>query len=86
MKNKKRKIKTEHLKRYLSPKEQINQLKYIPRALKLVWEAASGWALSSTILLIIQGLLPAVSIFLTREMVNALVLVIDSNGDLDIFI
>ena len=86
MKNKKRKIKTEHLKRYLSPKEQINQLKYIPRALKLVWEAASGWALSSTILLIIQGLFPAVSIFLTREMVNALVLVIDSNGDLDILI
>jgi ATP-binding cassette, subfamily B, bacterial len=79
--NKKQKIKNERIKRFSSDKIKVDQIKYVPRALKLIWEAASGWSLSSSILLIFQGVLPAISIFLTREMVNSLVLVIDNSGN-----
>lgn len=71
----------ERLQRYLSPKSQMKQARYIPRALHLVWTAAAGWVTASTVLLVIQGLLPVVTVYLTRTMVNALVAVIDSKGD-----
>jgi ATP-binding cassette, subfamily B, bacterial len=82
--NRRKKNAEERLKRYSSDKIQLDQMKYVPRALKLIWDAASGWSLASTFLLTIQGLLPAASIFLTREMVNSLVLVINNNGDLEL--
>ena len=73
----------EKLKRKLSIKEQLYQVKYVPRALKLVWRAAQGWSLLSTVLLTIRGLLPAATVYLTKEMVNAMVGVIDSGGNID---
>ncbi|MCB0192587.1 MAG: ABC transporter ATP-binding protein [Anaerolineae bacterium] len=59
----------------------MKQARYIPRALRLVWTAAAGWATASTVLLVIQGVLPVFTVYLTRDMVNALVAVIDSKGD-----
>lgn len=56
-------------------------MRYVLRALRLVWAAASGWTLASTGLLVVQGLLPVVTVFLTRDLVNALVALIDSRGD-----
>ena len=73
----------ERLRRLLSAKNQLDQLKYVPRALKLVWDAARGWTFISTFLLVIKGVLPGVIIYLTKEMVNSMVNVIDSNGNID---
>jgi ATP-binding cassette subfamily B protein len=43
---------------------------YLPRALKLVWEAARGWTLSWFGLLVVQGLLPTASVYLTKVLVD----------------
>lgn len=65
----------------LAPRSQLGQLRYVPRTLRLVWAAASGWTLASTLLLVIQGFLPIFTVYLTRSVINALVAVIDSQGD-----
>jgi ATP-binding cassette subfamily B protein len=46
---------------------------YLPRALRLVWTAAPGYAGIWTALLIMQGVLPVAVVYLTRSLVNALV-------------
>ncbi|MBD2112407.1 MULTISPECIES: ABC transporter ATP-binding protein [Cyanophyceae] len=46
---------------------------YIPQVLELIWQAAHYWMAGWCILLIIQGLLPAASIFLSRALVDSLV-------------
>lgn len=65
------------------PPLSLNSLRtqagYIPRALRLVWDAVRGWTLASTALLVVQGLLPVLTVYLTREVVNALVVVV-GNG------
>ncbi len=48
-------------------------LAYLPRALRLIWQSAPGLALGWMALLLVQGLLPAVNISLTRLLVNRLV-------------
>jgi ATP-binding cassette, subfamily B, bacterial len=82
----KRRWREEKLKRKLSIRDQLYQVKYVPRALKLVWQAAHGWTLLSTTLLVLRGLLPAAIIYLTKEMVNTMVNVVESNGDIDTLI
>ena len=39
---------------------------YLPRALQLIWEGAGGWTLAWAILLIVQGLLPGATVYLTK--------------------
>ena len=51
----------------------LTQLPYVARTLELVWSAARGWTLAWGGLLILQGLLPVVTVYLTRSLVNALV-------------
>ena len=82
----KRQRREEALKRKLSIRDQLYQVKYVPKALQLVWQAAHGWTLISTILLVIRGLLPAATVYLTKEMVNAMVKVVESNGNIDTLI
>jgi ATP-binding cassette subfamily B protein len=48
------------------------QLPYVPRALRLVWSAAPWWSLAWLLLLLIQGLLPAGLVYLTRILVDQL--------------
>ncbi len=48
-------------------------LAYLPRALSLIWQSAPGLALGWIALLLVQGLLPALNISLTRLLVNRLV-------------
>jgi len=43
----------------------------IPRALELVWEAASPWMLAWGGLLLVQGLLPGASVYLTKWVLDA---------------
>jgi ATP-binding cassette subfamily B protein len=54
------------------------QLRHLPAALRLAWDAAPGWTLAWIVLLLVQGLLPAVLVYLTRAVVNALVAVTDA--------
>ncbi len=65
----------------LSARDRVSQVRLVPRALKLVWDAAPGWTLASLVILVIQGILPVVTVYLTRNVVNALVAIVQSNGD-----
>lgn len=58
----------------------LAQLFYLPRAFRLVWAAARGWTLAWVILLIFQGILPAVTVYLTRLVVNSLVAAIKAGA------
>ena len=62
-------------------RDRIAQFHLVPRALKLVWDAAPGWTAASMVILVIQGLLPVLTVYLTRNVVNALVAVIQNSGD-----
>ncbi len=48
------------------------QLPFVPRALRLVWDAAGWWSTAWLILLVVQGLLPVALVFLTRVVVDRL--------------
>ena len=56
------------------------QLPYLPRAFALVWNASRWWTVAWLLLVIIRGLLPAVSVSLTRSLVDSLVAVIGEAG------
>lgn len=49
------------------------QLPHLTRTLVLVWDAAHRWTLAWFVLLVIQGLLPVVTVYLTRALVDNLV-------------
>ena len=51
----------------------LAQLPYLPRALKLVWEVARPWTIAWIVLLIVQGLLPAGIVYLTKVVVDGVV-------------
>ena len=59
----------------------LSRLPYLARALGLVWAASRGWTVAWLALLVIQGLLPAATVYLTRALVNSLVAVVDSGGN-----
>jgi len=65
-------------------KKSMAQLRYVPRALRLVWDAAPGWTVASLALVIAQGVLPVFTVYLTREVVNALVRVIGGAAAADL--
>src|SRR5271165_1467245 len=50
------------------------QLPLLPRALTLVRKAAKGWFAAWIVLLLLQGLLPVAVVYLSRSVVNGLVL------------
>ncbi len=56
------------------------QLLYLSRSFRLVWNSAPTWTLAWLALLIIQGLLPAASVYLTRALVNSIVAAIESDA------
>ena len=64
-----------------SARHRLSQVRLVPRALRLVWDAAPGWTFVSLLILVVQGLLPVATVYLTRNVVNALVAVVSSNGD-----
>jgi len=59
----------------------LSQLSYLPRALGLVWNAAPRLTLIWGMLLAVQGLLPAATVYLTRALVNSLVAVAGAGVD-----
>ncbi|HEY9644113.1 MAG TPA: hypothetical protein V6C57_26710, partial [Coleofasciculaceae cyanobacterium] len=51
---------------------------HLTQTLSLVWAASRHWTLAWMVLLIVQGLLPTGSVYLTRILVNGLVAVVGS--------
>lgn len=51
----------------------LAQSRYLPRTLALVWSAARGWTAAWSVLLLLQGLLPVATVYVTRLLVNSLV-------------
>ncbi|WP_028320824.1 ABC transporter ATP-binding protein [Desulfatiglans anilini] len=54
----------------------LKQLPYLPRALRLVWAAAGVWAMAWLALILLQGLLPVATVYLTRAVVDGLVAIL----------
>lgn len=65
----------------LRPGSQLSQLRHVPRALGLIWAAAPQWTAATIGLLVIQGVLPIFTVYLTRSVVNSLAALIGSGGD-----
>jgi ATP-binding cassette subfamily B protein len=61
-------------------RKALAQLPYLPRALKLVWEVARPWTTAWIALLIVQGLLPAATVYLTKLVVDGVVVAL-RNGN-----
>ncbi len=51
----------------------VGRLSYLRQTWWLVWAASRGWTLAWAVLLVAQGLLPAVTVYLTRLLVDSLV-------------
>lgn len=68
------KILTTKLRRVLA------QLPYLPRALKLVWEVARPWTVAWLVLLVVQGLLPVATVYLTKLVVDGVVASVRNGG------
>jgi ATP-binding cassette, subfamily B, bacterial len=56
------------------------ELPYLPRTMGLVWSAAGGWTAAWIAVLLIQGVLPVATVYLTRTVVNRLVPALRSGG------
>lgn len=63
------------------PWKHLRQMRYVPRTLGLIWQAAPGKMITTIVLLVIQGILPVVSVYLTRELVDSLVPAIQNVND-----
>ncbi|MBW4641174.1 MAG: ABC transporter ATP-binding protein/permease [Gloeocapsa sp. UFS-A4-WI-NPMV-4B04] len=61
----------------------IAQLSYLPQTFRLVWDAAHNWTLAWVILLVVQGLLPVATVYLTRYLVNSLVAIVGKGKSWD---
>lgn len=48
-------------------------LSYLPQTFSLIWAASGNWTSAWVVLLVIQGVLPAATVYLTRLLVNSLV-------------
>lgn len=60
--------------------EIISSAGLLPRTLRLIWAAARGWTVAWVALLFLQGMLPAVPVYLSRLLVDGLVHAVRSGG------
>lgn len=58
-----------------------SNIPYLYRALFLVWDSARVWTIAWVFLLVCKGILPIITVFLTREIVNSLVMVVKPGAD-----
>lgn len=56
----------------------------VARVLRLVWQAAPSWTAIWLILLVVQGLLPVATVYLTKYLVDSLVALIESGLEPDL--
>jgi ATP-binding cassette subfamily B protein len=62
-------------------KDILAQFSYLQRALRLTWAAAPYWTGAWAVLLVVQGLLPAATVYLTRLLIDGLVTAMENAGD-----
>jgi len=65
-------------------RKALAQLPYLRQTLSLVWTAARGWTVTWGVLLLLQGLLPVATVYVTRWLVNSLVAAIRGGGSWDL--
>jgi ATP-binding cassette subfamily B protein len=53
---------------------------YIPKTVKLVWQATGMWMVGWLALLLVQGVLPVAVVYMTRQVVDSLVGVVKNSG------
>src|SRR5258708_35313357 len=58
----------------------VRHFREVPRALRLVWDAAPRWSLAAAFAIAAQGLLPVASVFLARGLVNQTVTALRTGG------
>jgi ATP-binding cassette subfamily B protein len=68
----------------LSVRETALRLSHLPRSFGLVWSAARYWHLAWVGLLVLQGMLPVASVYLTRLLVDALVVSIRAGASWEV--
>lgn len=56
------------------------QLRYLRQALALVWSGARCWTLAWATVLLVEGLLPVATVYLTRSLVESLVAALGAGG------
>ena len=61
-------------------RKALAQLPYLPRALGLVWQVARPWTVAWIVVLALQGLLPAATVYLTKLIVDGLVSTLKGGG------
>lgn len=59
----------------------LKQLRYVPRAFSLIWAASKGWTTAWLVLLVIQSIIPVLSVVLTRNFVDSIVGVVQTQWD-----
>jgi ATP-binding cassette subfamily B protein len=57
-----------------------SQAPYIPKTVRLVWQATGKWMVAWLALLLVQGVLPVGIVYMTRHVVDSLVEVVKSSG------
>ncbi len=69
---------------YLWPKlrRSASQIHRLPQALALIWQAARGWTIAWTALLVAQGLIPVATVYLARPLVDSVLAAIRTHGNL----
>ena len=61
-------------------RKALGQLPHLPRALSLVWQVGRPWTIAWIVLLIVQGLLPVAFVYLTKLVVDALIIALRIGG------
>ena len=61
-------------------RKALAQLPQLPRALGLVWQVARPWTIAWFVLLVVQGLLPAATVYLTKLVVDGVVIALKNGG------
>lgn len=74
-------IQEKRISQLLTPREQLKQLRYVPRALGLVWSAAPVPATALVVLIFIMGILPGAMVYQTRSLVDGFVSVMASTRE-----
>jgi ATP-binding cassette subfamily B protein len=60
--------------------QAVGQLSYLPRTFRLIWSAARGWSVGWAVLLVVQGIVPVALVYLTKLLVDSMVVAIGSRG------
>src|SRR5262245_53326649 len=63
--------------------KMLTALSHLPRAVALVWGATRSWTAAWATLLLIQGLLPAATVYLTKPLIDCLVAAVKSGASAD---